>query len=74
MCGYFLVSWESPIDYTAIKILSRPSLRYELFLGTSFAKVYRLEAENGCCRQTDTKKIIYRYVCVCMLYFITYIR
>ena len=29
---------------------SRP---YELSLGTSFAKVDRLGAENGCCRQTD---------------------
>ena len=45
------------MELTALKILSRPSLLYDLSLGTSIAKVGRLGAENGCYKQTDTTKI-----------------
>ena len=47
---------ETPIDYTAIKILSRPSLDNEHSIGTSLAKVDWLEAENGCCRLAITAR------------------
>ena len=56
VCGYVLACLDPPIDYTAIEI-SRLSLDYELSFDTSFAKVDWLGTENGCCRQTDTKKI-----------------
>ena len=36
----------------ALKIQSRPPMRYAFSLGTSFAKVGRLGTENNCCKQT----------------------
>ena len=41
---------------TALKI-SRLSMSIKLSFGTSFAKVDRLGAEKGCCKQTDTTPI-----------------
>ena len=43
---------EAPVDCTAIKVLSGPSLGHELSLSTSLG---RLEAENNCCRQTGRR-------------------
>ena len=58
VCGSYLAFRKPPIRYTDLQIPSQLSLLYEISCGTSFAKVNRLGANNGCCRQTDAKKFL----------------
>ena len=58
-----LTSMDAPVGYAALRIQSRPSLGYDLPIGTSFTKIGCLEAENNCYMQTDRhtlRKCIYR--------------
>ena len=56
-CSVPLLFWrlgKAPFDCTALKILSGPSLGYDLSFGTSLAKVGGLGVENNSCKKTDT--------------------
>ena len=63
--SYILVSLEIAVENTALKRQSRPANRYELSLDTKVAKVGRVRAENGYCKQTRR-----RFICRFNLHFI----
>ena len=60
------------IHCTALIILSPPFLGQELSFGTSFAKVHRLGAVNGCCKQID-RHYTNLYIDICSSYMYVYI-